>query len=140
MMCPVCKIDMMVMEYRQIEIDFCHKCSGIWFDRGELELLLKRSAPDSAGPTPPLEGITGETRSHGKRKCPICGKKMKEVPIGAPAIYVDVCRHGDGIWFDGGELQALLKQTAAGPIANEGAIMHITAYLGDTFQTGKLHQ
>jgi Zn-finger nucleic acid-binding protein len=140
MICPVCKIDMMVIEYRQIEIDFCHRCSGIWFDRGEMELLLKKSASGSAGPTPPLEGLTGETRSYGKRRCPICGKKMKEVPIGQPVIEVDICRYGDGIWFDGGELQELLKQAAAGPIADRGAIGDVMAFLGDTFQAGELHK
>ena len=29
------------MEYRQIELDYCLKCSGIWFDSGELDLLLE---------------------------------------------------------------------------------------------------
>jgi uncharacterized protein len=136
MICPVCKIDMIVVEYRQIEIDYCRKCSGIWFDKGELELLLKTTGSNSAG-LPSLEGAAKETRSHGKRKCPICSKKMNEVPLGKPAIHVDLCEDGDGIWFDGGELQDLLKQIAAGPVSNPGAIADITAFLGDTFQTGK---
>lgn len=136
MICPVCKQDMIVVEYRQIEIDDCRKCSGIWFDKGELELLLKTTNLGNTG-LPTLEGLAKETKSHGQRKCPICAKKMKEVPLGKPAIHVDVCRYGDGIWFDGGELQLLLKEVAAGTVVDQGAIADITNFLGETFQAGK---
>jgi uncharacterized protein len=136
MRCPVDQTDMMVMEYKQIEIDFCHKCSGIWFDRGELELLMKSATSSSPG-IPALGGAAEETRSYGKRKCPICGKKMKELGIGETKIEADVCPRGDGIWFDGGELQEFLKQVAAGQADKHGVMKDITAYLGDTFQSGK---
>jgi Zn-finger nucleic acid-binding protein len=62
---------------------------------------------------------------------------MQEVSLGEPAIHVDLCRQGDGIWFDGGELQLLLKQIGSGPQADKGAIKHITAFLGDTFKGEK---
>jgi Zn-finger nucleic acid-binding protein len=137
MICPVCKQDMIVVEYRQIEIDYCLKCSGIWFDKGELELLLKTTSQGETG-LPTLEGAAVETRSHGKRRCPICRDKMKEVPLGKPAVHVDLCPRGDGIWFDGGELQQLLKQVAAGPLAEAGVVRQITGFLGETFPGGKL--
>jgi uncharacterized protein len=136
MKCPVDKIDMMVMEYRQIEIDFCHKCSGIWFDKGELELLMKSATSSSPG-IPALGGVADETRSHGKRKCPICGKQMREMSVGEPKIEVDICQRGDGLWFDGGELQELLKQSAAGQTVVQGIMKDITAFLGETFQIRK---
>jgi Zn-finger nucleic acid-binding protein len=138
MICPVCKQDMIVVEYRQIEIDYCLKCAGIWFDKGELELLLRNTNLGTAG-LPTLDGIAKETRSQGQRKCPICRKKMAEMPIGEPVIYIDLCRQGDGIWFDGGELQQLLKQAASGSQVDKGAIQHITAFLGDTFKNEKSH-
>jgi Zn-finger nucleic acid-binding protein len=136
MICPVCNQDMIVVEYRQIELDYCIKCSGIWFDKGELELLLKTTSLGDTG-LPTLEGLAKENRSHGERKCPICAKKMAEVPLGEPVIHVDVCRRGDGIWFDGGELQQLLRQIALRPLANQGAIQQITAFLGETFKGEK---
>jgi Zn-finger nucleic acid-binding protein len=136
MICPVCKQDMIVVEYRQIELDYCIRCSGIWFDKGELELLLKTTDLGDAG-LPTLEGLAKETRSHGERKCPICRQKMKEVPLGEPAIHVDVCRRGDGIWFDGGELQQLLKQIASGPLADKGAMPRIASFLGEAFTAEK---
>ncbi len=136
MICPVCKQDMIVVEYRQIEIDYCLKCAGIWFDKGELELLLKTTNLGNTGLLT-LDGIAKETRSHGERKCPICRKKMAEVPLGVPPIHIDVCRRGDGIWFDGRELQQLLKQLELSPLANQGAIQQITAFIGETFKGEK---
>jgi len=48
MICPACKSDMIVVEHSKIELDYCTGCRGVWFDSGELELLL-----ESAG----LEGL-----------------------------------------------------------------------------------
>ena len=42
MICPVCKIDMIDVEYHQIELDYCIKCHGVWFDAEELGLLFDR--------------------------------------------------------------------------------------------------
>ena len=42
MLCPVCKESMVVLELNEIEIDFCTRCSGIWLDAGELELLIEQ--------------------------------------------------------------------------------------------------
>lgn len=40
MNCPVCKNAMIVLELREVEIDYCLVCKGIWLDKGELERLL----------------------------------------------------------------------------------------------------
>jgi Zn-finger nucleic acid-binding protein len=126
---------MIVVEFRRIEIDYCIKCSGIWFDKGELELLLGTTEAGNSG-LPTLEGKNGQPRSHGDRKCPICHKNMGEVPLGEPAVHVDVCRRGDGIWFDGGELQQVLKQAAPGSPADKGAMKQIADFLGEALNPG----
>ena len=41
MICPACKKDMIVVEYSNVELDYCLNCHGVWFDSDELELLLK---------------------------------------------------------------------------------------------------
>ena len=41
MKCPVCHVPTYVVEYEKIELDVCGECQGIWFDHGELELLLE---------------------------------------------------------------------------------------------------
>jgi Zn-finger nucleic acid-binding protein len=32
---------MIVVEYSNVELDYCLNCHGVWFDSDELELLLK---------------------------------------------------------------------------------------------------
>ena len=51
MKCPVCKGVkgvMIIVEHEQIELDYCNDCAGIWFDHGELDLLLDRLDLDSS--------------------------------------------------------------------------------------------
>ena len=61
MKCPVCRVPTYVVEFDKIELDLCPDCQGIWFDAGELELLLgtpearpwSTPKPDEAQPALP---------------------------------------------------------------------------------------
>jgi Zn-finger nucleic acid-binding protein len=44
MNCPVCSVDLKMMERQGVEIDYCPKCRGVWLDRGELDKIIDRSA------------------------------------------------------------------------------------------------
>ncbi|OZB05727.1 MAG: hypothetical protein B7X54_04645 [Idiomarina sp. 34-48-12] len=62
MKCPVCKEENLVMAERQgIEIDYCPSCRGVWLDRGELDKIIERSAPQEAptSRTPPPQQQAG---------------------------------------------------------------------------------
>jgi len=49
MKCPVCPDATLVMTDRQgVEIDYCPTCRGVWLDRGELDKIIERSAPEAA--------------------------------------------------------------------------------------------
>ena len=53
MLCPVDGTTVLVMTERQgIEIDYCPSCRGVWLDRGELDKIIERAAPDPVGPVP----------------------------------------------------------------------------------------
>jgi Zn-finger nucleic acid-binding protein len=100
---------MVVLEYDAVEVDYCLACGGVWLDAGELELLF---SDESEG----REFLASRGRAYsGEEKrflCPICGEKMfKEQVAGdvAPVLY-DYCPQGDGVWFDRGELAAILRQ------------------------------
>jgi hypothetical protein len=45
MRCPKCGGDMKEVDLQGIKVDQCNQCSGIYFDRGELELLLESQEP-----------------------------------------------------------------------------------------------
>jgi Zn-finger nucleic acid-binding protein len=107
--CPVCKNAMIVLELSEVEIDYCTGCDGIWLDAGELELLL--------GDGGKSRGLIGSfhkaphTREK-QRKCPICDKKMEKIIVGKdePALMLDRCAKGDGLWFDKGELSNIIAR------------------------------
>ncbi len=46
MNCPICNISLVMSERQGIEIDYCPQCRGIWLDRGELDKIIQRSAPE----------------------------------------------------------------------------------------------
>jgi Zn-finger nucleic acid-binding protein len=107
MRCPVDKSDMIVVEHRNIELDFCLRCTGVWFDAGELDLLVDRIS--STDLTKPQKAEVSEKG----RKCPVCGHQMDKVWLcHKPRILIDSCPLGDGLWFDGGELHQALQQVA----------------------------
>lgn len=136
MICPKCKSDMIVVEQDNIELDYCTDCNGVWFDAGEMDLLLQSIDIDSSGSLLKDMLDAPETDSPEKnRKCPICGSKMKKPTIGDKnKILIDVCPKGDGMWFDGGELTELIKQLSSKLGEGSESQRHVIAFLGNVFK------
>ena len=49
MKCPKCGSDLEEINYQDVMVDTCKECQGIWFDQGELELLVKGQAKMTKG-------------------------------------------------------------------------------------------
>jgi len=99
MKCPVCRVPTYVVEFDQIELDLCPDCQGMWFDRGELDLLL--GTPKAP---PQVDAVSDEDR----RRCPLCRHRMNKVNIGpGRRVLIDSCPEGCGLWFDRNELADL---------------------------------
>ncbi|TAL36246.1 MAG: recombination protein RecR [Phenylobacterium sp.] len=49
LICPACRVDLVMTDRQGIEIDYCPKCRGVWLDRGELDKIIERSAAYEAG-------------------------------------------------------------------------------------------
>ncbi|HSA79749.1 MAG TPA: zf-TFIIB domain-containing protein [Geminicoccaceae bacterium] len=47
MKCPIDDTELVMAERQGIEIDYCPKCRGVWLDRGELDKIIERSAPEA---------------------------------------------------------------------------------------------
>jgi len=43
LICPACRVDLVMSERQGVEIDYCPKCRGVWLDRGELDKILRSS-------------------------------------------------------------------------------------------------
>lgn len=122
MKCPVCNLDMVVVEYHRVELDHCTRCRGVWFDCHELELLLATAGVR----TPAL--VPSPDATEAKRRCPMCGRKMHKALAGkSPGVLIDACPREDGLWFDGGEVAALIEHMG-------GAGDSISSFLGEVFR------
>lgn len=103
--CPKCSSESLVktLTLGNIPLDACPGCSGIWFDKGELEALLIQSQggsmPDLNLINPKAEGLD----------CPRCKSKMTRGGLTNPLLLVDRCQSCGGIWLDPHELELLRK-------------------------------
>ncbi len=130
MNCPGCGEVMIIVEWAEVEIDYCLRCGGVWLDAGELELLLAGSLTDSKAREHFLAAFHHVTKTgEKKRKCPRCHKVMAKVQYGQelPVLF-DKCVKEHGIFLDQGELAALL--TSAGMRTDEP----VFTYLKTLFQ------
>lgn len=103
--CPKCSSEALVEtpSLGTIPLDVCPGCSGIWFDKGELEALLKRSQGAAAAD---FSLINPKAEDLG---CPRCNNKMSRGGLVNPLLLVDKCGSCGGIWLDAREL-ALVKK------------------------------
>jgi len=48
MRCPKCGMELIEIDYKEIKVDKCSECEGVWLDAGELEAVskLEKSAVD----------------------------------------------------------------------------------------------
>ncbi len=124
-MCPVCKEPLVAFELEGIEIDHCVVCLGTWLDAGELESIAEAAGAASGELGAALRA--GKEGRRTKRRCPRCPTKLREVEIGAdPAILLDRCPNGHGLWLDRGEMASVIR-SCGGDL--EGAVAEFFANL-----------
>lgn len=129
MFCPDCKKSMMILEYEDVEVDFCPHCKGCWLDEGEIEQIL-------AGRDEALRFVDGAGGRKGGRRCPRCTEKLRvsSLPGGGPEV--DVCPAACGVWFDQGELRAVVRAHAPEGEASE-VVRTLTEMFGTMEETEK---
>ncbi len=130
MICPVCNIDMLIMEYEGVEVDLCSSCDGIWFDSGELEILfINAGLPTEEFNWDQLLKPVEKNIKEKQRRCSICNTTMEKVVLGSrPGVIIDRCVKGHGFWFDGGELRNALQEFTE----DESAVVNnILEFLGE---------
>ena len=123
---------MIALELKQVEIDNCFECGGIWLDAGELEILLNEN--DAVESFLKSFSIAEKTMEK-TRRCPICLKKMKKIYVSDEKdLIIDECGSNHGIWFDKGELSQVIRQC-------DGEYSQLAALLKDIFQHDhKIHK
>jgi Zn-finger nucleic acid-binding protein len=128
MLCPACRDPLVILEVEDIELDACPHRHGLWFDAQEIHQLFTLAAV-------PEELRELETRlealddQRGRRRCPRCRSVMEAVKAPRdPTIILDRCKRGHGLWFDDGELVALLRCLLG---EEDEPLLRIREFLGD---------
>ena len=125
--CPKCEIRLKAYNItvgeepnvKEVEVDRCELCFGLFFDPGELEFLLTHSVSNVFHVNHELLGNINRESRIGKeknvyRKCPVCSQFMVFKNYAKlSGVIVDFCK-GHGIWLDGGELKHLMEWAKAG--------------------------
>ena len=97
-----------------IELDKCHKCDGIWCDRGEMARLRDTKL---TGVEELLEQKYGnpayqESATQGHMLCPRCEEaRLQEYRYTyVNPVRVDRCEQCFGVWLDDEELNAIVRE------------------------------
>ena len=80
LLCPACRVDLVMSERNGVEIDYCPKCRGVWLDRGELDKILERGATEMGGqmaPPPVERRPEGSYKRHDSDEYPVYGHQGK---------------------------------------------------------------
>jgi Zn-finger nucleic acid-binding protein len=116
MQCAKCSGVLSPIEIGPIQVDKCGRCSGLWFDRDELDavllrqggFVLEKKAGAGEGPSP---------YDHLPGTCPRCQIRLERIPsLIEDDLGYDECAQCGGIWLDAGELTSLQEDPSAAAI------------------------
>ena len=121
--CPDCNTTLTTIDL-QVEgkflIEKCNDCKGLFFDPGELEMLLDHTVSNvyhvdhDRLDELSKENFQARPKDFKYRKCPVCQVIMRRRNFGyKSAVIVDQCP-SHGYWLDEGELSQLQNWRKAG--------------------------
>lgn len=121
--CPHCDIPLTTIDLKidkKFLIEKCSQCKGLFFDPGELEMLLEKSVSnvfhvDDAKLTElQKQHFQARDKDFKYIKCPACQVMMNRRTFGYKSgVIVDHCNK-HGYWLDEGELRQLQEWKKAG--------------------------
>lgn len=99
---------MIIVEFEGVEIDFCTRCGGSWLDAGELVWIAELAGVEAGPMSRAIDGAGSGGRT--KRRCPRCPRRLKRIKVGGdPAVELERCPWGHGLWFDAGEIGVVIR-------------------------------
>lgn len=134
MKCPVCSYRLRQVKSKNVVVDVCTHCSGVWFDSGELQVFLRELvkrpdiAPKKTNLFEPLEVRRIDRSAAEIRLCPKCELVMKTINYAYDSnVFIDKCPQCEGIWTDGGEVRQLaghLKEDPRASVIGQDIVRH----------------
>jgi Zn-finger nucleic acid-binding protein len=100
--CPKCSDSLLIKILG--DLDFCSRCCGIWFDKGETAkfFTLSQDILDA-------EALAQTAEKKGLR-CPRCEQELAEFNyVDGLELRLDYCAACRGLWFDVHETEKLMQ-------------------------------
>jgi len=108
--CPKCKADMDKVKFKDIEVDRCTQCAGIWFDAHEMQQLRTMDGSETID-----TGASALGEHHNDMRdvrCPVCNQLMiRKTDVGQSHIQYEMCPKCKGTFFDAGEFRDLKDES-----------------------------
>jgi membrane associated rhomboid family serine protease len=140
--CPDCAIPMDPFSCREVVVDRCGNCKGVWFDKKELGIFrdsLKELPIDDIG-------IDKDSSSevHTISTCPRCKTMLSEAAYGYNSkVVLKKCGNCEGFWLPQAELLKFIDLARIAKITEpdvKGAIKEWTKFNKDTENQKKFNQ
>ncbi|MCA9625671.1 MAG: zf-TFIIB domain-containing protein [Myxococcales bacterium] len=114
--CPRCHEPMSPRLYADLDLDECDACGGVFVEAPMMDRIFARERSAPLHLALPKREAPRETQVR-YLKCPICETLMNRKIFGrVSGVVVDVCKP-HGVWFDAGELQAVIDFVQRGGLA-----------------------
>jgi len=100
MTCPKCQVGRLTKRKakgRDFSVEYCRRCKGVWFDRGEHEQVMPEAIRELQVP--------GNALENAGRLCPKCRKALYTFDYPQTYVTIDMCKRCGGLWFDQSEFK-----------------------------------
>jgi Zn-finger nucleic acid-binding protein len=110
MECPVCKKSLDQAILLNVEVDYCPKCLGMWFNKNELAQAKDKKDPSINWLDVDLwRDVKKLEVSRGNKLCPECRMPLYEVQYDESKTKIDLCNVCHGVWLDKGEFNRIIE-------------------------------
>lgn len=109
--CPKCKAVMDKIPFKDIFVDRCTACRGLWFDALEKEHLAVIKGSEVIDSGIASHPLVNPVEHKPKFNCPVCHNPLIDmVDHQHPSLKYDSCTVCYGVFFDRGEFRELKEQ------------------------------
>lgn len=110
MLCPNDNENLVKILFHNVEVDFCERCLGIWFDSDELSLAKDNKDKELNWVDVDLWRDKGRFKVIKISKfCPVCRVGLVEIHYDESKTKVDFCKSCHGVWLDRGEFKQIIN-------------------------------
>ena len=117
--CPLCTANTEIINLAGVELDYCYKCGGIWFDKGEINqfrdaVVNQDICKDMTTTLREMSLINQDTKRADYLNCPVCNQVMSQKNfVDISSIIIDRCAD-HGTWAEQDDLLKILKIVESG--------------------------